>query len=99
MAASGWCPCCIQPVKSAARRLLARVPRPGTPEDMLRVALRHARAGAQDEARASLAEASGAHHLDDQVTAIVAAWPQLTGPLLDILTALDEDVAAQRLIS
>lgn len=85
--------------KTAARRLLARVPRPGTPEDLLRVALSHARADAQDEARKLLAEASGAHHIDGQVAAIVEAWPQLTGPLLDILTALDEDVAAQHLVS
>lgn len=62
-------------------------------------ALSHARAGAQNQARTLLAEASGAHQLDDQVAAIVEAWPQLTPPLLDILTALEEDGAVQCLIS
>lgn len=84
--------------KEAARQLLARVPQPGTPEDALRGALSHARAGAHGEARRWLARVSGVHNLDDQVAVVVDAWPHLSTLLLDVLTVLDERGAAHRLV-
>ena len=84
--------------KEAARLLLARAPHPETPEDTLRVALSHARAGAHDDARRWLAKISGVNQLDDQITIIIDAWPHLSTSLLDVLTALDERGAAHHLV-
>ncbi|WP_348536642.1 DUF4365 domain-containing protein [Nocardia carnea] len=81
----------------AARRLLAHMPDPETPEYALRAALSYARARSDDEARALLKKVSGTQHLDNQVAAIADTWPQHTDQLLEILRALDEHLAADRL--
>ncbi|GAB3901931.1 hypothetical protein GCM10029964_091470 [Kibdelosporangium lantanae] len=83
--------------KAAARRLLARMPRPQTCEDALRLALSCAQAGAHDEARTLLAQISGALDLNDQIAVIVDGWPHLLEPLYNVLAALQERLAIQRL--
>ncbi|MCX2729443.1 DUF4365 domain-containing protein [Saccharopolyspora sp. NFXS83] len=83
--------------KGSARRLIESAPRPDLPEEKLRMAVIHARTGAQDEARELLVDLSGRHDLDDQVEAIIKTWPHLAAALVDVLVALQEHHAACRL--
>ncbi|OXM54135.1 DUF4365 domain-containing protein [Amycolatopsis alba DSM 44262] len=84
--------------KTAARRLLARVPDPDAPEDALRVALIGARAGDYERARRLLARVSGAREVDDQAAVIAEASPHLIRVLRDVLEALGEHKVVRRLL-